>query len=472
MARPKVTIGVVYREYDPQTVLSLLFHTHHDLRVGGRHLDHDAPFLLCATTNIASGRNTICKSFLDSDSDWLLFIDSDQVFEPTLIERLLDSADVDERPVISGLIMARRESHMPISPACALWDPAPDSNRLIRPPTIPHIRWWKVATVGAGCLLIHRRVLEAIRDRYGKTHASSVWFDYEPFHYVDQDGVEKNDVMGEDYVFSMRATECGFDMLVDTTIELGHNKTFTLTRANYYVQQPNICDTFVAIPVKDKLDLTSALVDQLRAQGGWDGLFIIDNGSGKQTKQWLSQQRDMLVFDGKGKGIHEMWNLAANECLRRSAGQFNLILLNNDLILGDRFCEGLVTALRSNNMVAVGPNYDDRPSNGVEQVRGICAERYDGTGGLPGFAMAIRGELFAQGYRFPEDCKWWYGDNDLTMTMDMSALAYGIATDTHVKHLGAGTAGDWQSKKWQPQLAADREAFIRTWKERGVVVGS
>jgi len=413
----------------------------------------------------------VVQMFLDeTESDWLLFIDSDQVWDPALIDRLLDSADVDERPIISGLIMARRESHNPISPACAIFDDHPEHVRLVRPHTIPNVRWWRVGTVGAGCLLIHRRVLETIRDRFGEKNPAAIWFDYQPFTYTEQSGRERTEMMGEDYIFSLRATACDFPLLVDTTIELGHNKTITLSRANFHAQFADI-PTFVAIPVKDKLDLTVSVVEQLREQGGWDGLFIYDNGSGAPTKEWLRQQHDLMVFDAKGAGIHEMWNGAVEQGLQRSSGRFNLILLNNDLILGQDFVSGLVAGLREGEWAAVGANYDEREGDGTVPVRGICAERYDGTGGLPGFAMAIRGELFAQGYRFPTVCKWWYGDTDLTMSLDMSGLPYGIVTGTHVTHLGAGTAGDWMSKKWQPQLAADREAFTQLWKERGVDVG-
>jgi hypothetical protein len=114
--------------------------------------------------------------------------------------------------------------------------------------------------------------------------------------------------------------------------------------------------------------------------------------------------------------------------------------------------------------MAVSPNYDGRTVDGdVERVQGICAERYDGTGGLAGFAFCVRAELFAQGYGFPTDAKWWFGDNDLTLTMDQSELAYGIVADVAVKHIGAGTAEDWQAKKWSKQLAADQAAFMRKW---------
>lgn len=469
----RVMVAILHGGYEPVTVGSVAALTGYDLRVGSGYLNHNDFFLQVATTDIAGGRNTAVKSFLASDADWLLFLDSDEVWQPDLVERLMESADVDERPILSGLVMAYRPERgdHAIAPACGVFDDG-DAPRVCQPPFIPNMRWWPVATVGAGCLLIHRRVLTAMRDKFHANHPSAVWFDTAPIETTDDNGRKAIERMGEDYVFSARATACGFPLFVDTSIELGHVKRVTFTREMFHAQQVRLGfrPVFVIVPVKDQLDMTRDLVEQLRGQGGWDGILIYDNGSGAATKEWLKAQRDLLVFDAKGAGIHQMWNAGINEALRRSGGVCDLIFLNNDLVLGDRFCQGLVEALASGPWAVVGANYDSRLGDGVEPTQGICAERYDGTGGLPGFAFAAKSEFFNAGYRFPTDCKWWYGDNDLTLTMDRSGIPYGIAIDVAVKHIGAGTAKDWSNKKWSAQLEADRKAFARKWARHGVAV--
>lgn len=462
----RVSIAILHGQYESVTVGSLAALVNFDLTQGGKHLAHKDFFIQVGTTNIASGRNTACRSFLDGDADWLLFLDADEAWNPNLIEELLDSADVKERPIISGLIMARRERDLPISPACGIFDDHPTEVRVVRPLAIPNTRWWQVATVGAGCLLIHRRVLETIRDRYGEKAPAAIWFDYTPFTYTNPDGKQVTEMMGEDYVFSARASACGFPLLVDTSIELGHVKDVTLTRELFHQQMANQLGArpvFVVVPVKDKLELTKSLVADLRAVGGWDGLLIYDNGSGAATKQWLAEQPDLLAFDAKGAGIHEMWNAGVEECLRRSGDRCDILFLNNDLRLGPSFVNRMVDGLRSGQWAAVSANYDKRDGDGVEQVRGICGERYDGTGGLAGFAFAVRSEWFVAGYRFPTDAKWWFGDTDLVLSMDGMGARYGVVVDATVEHDGAGTAGDWRDKRWQAQLAADRDAFNRKW---------
>jgi GT2 family glycosyltransferase len=470
--RDKVTVAMCYGQWHGPTVRSITAMVQHDLTRGGRHLDHPDSFIYVQTTNIASGRNTCVRTFLEGGADWLLFLDTDQESDPNLLDLLIDSADAKTRPVLSGLIMARREHDRPISPACVILDDH-DPPRPIRPQFVPNVRHWPVAGVGAGCLLIHRTVLEKIRTEFADREPRE-WFEYTLWQWTDDDGNLVKDEMGEDYVFSMRAMAVGVTPIVDTTITLGHIKPLTLTRELFHQQyaQAGSCPTYVVIPVKDRLDLTRPLVEELRAQHQFDGLLVFDNGSGAETKQWLAEQPDMLAFDAKGAGIHDMWNAGIEYALRTSGGLCNVVFLNNDLKIGPDFIEGLVKALREGPWIAVSPNYDNRPSRGtpVERVQGICAERYDGTGGLAGFAFAVRGELFAQGYRFPQDAKWWFGDNDFTLTCDSSNLTYGIAVDTTVEHIGAGTAGDWNAKKWSKALAADREAFLAKWQPMGVTL--
>src|SRR5207237_1347913 len=113
------------------------------------------------------------------------------------------------------------------------------------------------------------------------------------------------------------------------------------------------------------------------------------------------------------------------------------------------------------------PNYDGRAGEPLERLQGICANRYDGTGGLAGFALMVKGELFRAGYRFPEDAMWWYGDNDLTLTIDKHNGWYAMVTTVEVEHLdGGGQTGEgWADYGNTPQGKADLEAFQRRWPD-------
>lgn len=449
-----------------------------DATKGSGHLAHRVSRIkVFSGPSLAGKRNKIVQAFLeDTDADWLLFIDDDQEFQPNLVERMVNSADPDERPIVSALIMAERSnSKLPIGPACTIMH----DGHFVIPPFIPKEKHWRVATVGTGCLLIHRRVLEDV-GRRNKDDAFP-WFKHAQ-HNVDG----KPEEMSEDYVFSLRCVEAGYPLYVDTTIEAGHVKKRVLTSHDFYAQ-PGVAPpeprTVAVIPVKDNATYTKNLVKQLQADDGCDEIVVVDNGSRRDLVDWLRKACDEVI-PAEGRGIHEMWNMGAAYALSKP-GPANILYLNNDVRLGEPFCAPLAAALRPNveglppeqveqaeRLVAVCPNYDGRDGHGIEQLRGVCGERYDGTGGLAGFAFMVKGELFTvAGYRFPEQCKWWYGDTDMVMTIDSIGGWYGMVHGVEVEHLdGGGRTGHWyDSENMDPamarQLAADQANWQAKWSQ-------
>jgi hypothetical protein len=277
---------------------------------------------------------------------------------------------------------------------------------------------------------------------------------------------------------------------VDTTIECGHVKRRVLTSRDYWAQIPADLKprrTFAVVPVKDQFAYTTSIVFQLRKQAV-DAIVVVDNGSGKKTRNWLESQDDIVLLDAPDAGIHEMWNMGAAFALTASPAGCDVAFLNNDLNLGEGCIAQLSHALRENgDLAVVCPNYDGRVIAGdgggyisldgenragdfdsLEYRSDICANRYDGTGGIAGFAFMVRGELFHR-YRFPEDCKWWFGDNDLLLTVQAMGLRSAIVLDASCEHLdGGGKTGSWDTPEMQAQLKADQDAFVAKWDAKVV----
>lgn len=472
----KVMVGYPFGVIDPKFHLSMLQLVHYDAntsrRLQGIHSWHCA----VGTTNIADARNKIVQAFLDDPTkpDWLCFIDTDQEFAPNTLDALIESADPVERPIVSALIMANRpERARPIAPACVVLN---ENGLPIQPPMIPNERHWHVAAVGTGFIVIHRSVLEKVGKEFkGKTPFP--WFEFSPW-WREENGEKVLDVLGEDYTFCLRAAQVAeAPAIVDTTIEVGHVKSKTLSSVDFYAQLPRdqIEDrTFVVIPVKDQLKLTKSILRQLFEQGDYAEIIVLDNGSNPETKRWLASQNFATVLNAEGMGIHEMWNAGAVLATKRYP-KVNIAFLNNDLRIGPNFLKGMRDVLRDDPVGygAVCANYDGREGTGSVRLHGICADRYDGTGGLAGFAYMVRGELFQQGYRFPNECKWWFGDNDLTVMLDQSDLPYGMALDVEVEHLdGGGKTGKWDSPEMQERLAKDQAAWFAHLARLGIEVKS
>lgn len=310
-------------------------------------------------------------------------------------------------------------------------------------------------------VLIHRRVFVAMQEKYNET--AFPWFAYPDRQMPDGSW----DTLGEDYTFMVRAVGLGFVPLVDTTIEVGHVKTHPL----YPYMVPGRVEAYPAatvavIPFKDKWKMTKATAVAADA----DLVLLLDNGSGMEATQSAVKFADahdhVELVDCKGLGIHEMWNAGAEIALERFP-KVNVAFLNNDLSLGDGCLPALAGTLRAGpeNLVAVCPNYDGRDGDGVTQLHGIAANKYDGSGGLAGFCFMVKGEWFSSaGYRFPEDCMWWFGDNDLVMSIDSAGGVYGMVHDATVEHLdGGGQTGDWSNYLDTPQGQADFAAFKAKW---------
>ena len=168
------------------------------------------------SANVSKGRNEIVESMLASPADWLLMLDSDMVFEPTLIEDLLNEADPDTFPVVGGLCFGIADGLL----FPTLYGLTKDGDRLrtVRYNDVPENAMFQVAATGAACLLVHRRVLEAVKER--AFNAAFPWFQETELH---------GEPCGEDFTFCLRAGQCGFPVHVATSVLVGHHKSQVLT---------------------------------------------------------------------------------------------------------------------------------------------------------------------------------------------------------------------------------------------------
>ncbi len=398
-------------------------------------------------------RNQQVKAFLDqSNHEWLWLIDDDMAFAPNLLDLLLDAADPNERPVIGGLCFGQKilrfnEMMVPelsIFPTIYKWDP--QGKCFSSASEYPDNAFVKVAGTGAACLLIHRKVLELVRENWG-----DVWFTP-----VGGAGGDPDAHFSEDLSFCGRLGQLEVPVYVHTGIKTGHQKPRWLTDELFRAQQTVKGERWVVIPTKNNLNQLRDLIGQLREQGEADGIVVVDNGMSRTGRNWLSSQKDLTVLEMPGAGIHHMWNAGA-DLVPDGA---DVAFLNDDLAIGPGFLSGLQEALGGSVVVSC-PNYDGRTQQ--MSTTDICANRYDGTGGISGFAFMVHGP-FLRSYSFPEDCMWWFGDNDLMLTVASQGLTGVVLVSPTVEHLdGGGQSGDWQSEEMKAQTDADFDAFAAKW---------
>lgn len=149
-------------------------------------------------------RNVACHHALVNGFPWLFFLDSDVVPPRDAILRLMSHG----KPVVSGVYCRR-------SP--------PEGIPVMMKPVgqwvtqLPASGLLEVHTVGAGCLLIHRSVLESLPPQ--RPEAGKHWFDWR----VDCTAVmPREKCLSEDFTFCSHARAHGFPVFVDCSIRCKH----------------------------------------------------------------------------------------------------------------------------------------------------------------------------------------------------------------------------------------------------------
>lgn len=165
---------------------------------------------------IARSRCEIVRKFLEFDSDWLCWLDTDMVPPADMIDRLLEGADVELRPIIGALCFAGGRTK--IVPTIYTFESV---DGLIQSETqlaYPPDRVIEVGGTGSACVLIHRSVFEKIAAQLGPDHPLP-WY---------QDVVVDGKDWGEDLVFCLRARGAGARVWIDTGVKVGHRKKWTI----------------------------------------------------------------------------------------------------------------------------------------------------------------------------------------------------------------------------------------------------
>lgn len=170
---------------------------------------------------IAKSRNLMVRKFLSTECEWLLSLDNDMQFEPTLLESLMDFARAylpDGGLVrIAAALYLNYIAGQDASP-CSTWLTHRDDGLLQTHDYSKRNGPETVASVGMGGTLIHRSVLEAMRDKYEPTD-DWPWFGHD---------LHNGHRVGEDVSFCLRAASVGFQSWGVPSLTMGHIKTHVL----------------------------------------------------------------------------------------------------------------------------------------------------------------------------------------------------------------------------------------------------
>ena len=173
---------------------------------------HEIRYGFTMATVIYDARNILTENALKYGYDRVMWLDSDMIVQPDIIDRLAD--DIDEgRDFVTGLYFTRREeARLPVVFKDIRVETDGES-------IIPHAdnytdyprdTLFRVAGCGFGACMMKPDVLQKVVDRFGQ-----------PFAPVNG--------FAEDLSFCKRCRDIGIDIWCDSRIKCGHigNKVYT-----------------------------------------------------------------------------------------------------------------------------------------------------------------------------------------------------------------------------------------------------
>lgn len=175
-------------------------------------------------------RNVVVEAFMETDDEWLLWIDTDMGFHPDAALRLLEVADPAERPIVGALCFSNVDVEpdgmggfvtFPI-PTLYRWCQLNDgSTGFVSWHDYPRGQVVKCDSTGSAFVLIHRSVFVKMRDRNGEN-----WYTQIP-------NESTGGLFGEDMSFCIQAAQVGVPVHVHTGVPTTHQKTIWLSESHF-----------------------------------------------------------------------------------------------------------------------------------------------------------------------------------------------------------------------------------------------
>jgi hypothetical protein len=210
----------------------------YDSATSQRITSTEGPFsILTGSVDVPDNRNFATKKFLDETPyEWLMFIDTDMGFLPDSVDRLIEAADPQERPIVGGLCFSARAvaydgyggARIGVRPT--LFMPARNEEGVLGFKNWPRYEEnsvMRVGATGAAFLLMHRSVLEKVRAEYGDEWWSMTRYD-------------NGQLLSEDLSFCARAGALQVPVHVHTGVKTTHHKQIWVSEFEY--QQPDAED--------------------------------------------------------------------------------------------------------------------------------------------------------------------------------------------------------------------------------------
>jgi len=157
----------------------------------------------------------------------------------------------------------------------------------------------------------------------------------------------------------------------------------------------------VVIPTKSNFEGLFNLLDSIKNDPVLGQVVIIADGdTAYATLEPLSKTYNFVLLQVPlGIGIHKMWNMGMDQVQPNNR---HIAIINDDVVLSENALSISCEILENDNTIGLLC-----PSADI-----TFQEYFTPTSNFAGFCMIMPPELISQ-WRFDENMKWWYGDDDV-----------------------------------------------------------
>ena len=149
---------------------------------------------------IYTSRNNLAQRAIQMEADYVFWLDSDMVFEPDILIRMLKTVQENDLDILTGLYFRRVRPYSPV-----LFDKLDIRRNICSWSEFKEIPdgIFEIGGCGFGCVLMDTSVFLSVQSKHGNCFAP----------------IANN---GEDIAFCWRARDCGYKIFCDPSVICGH----------------------------------------------------------------------------------------------------------------------------------------------------------------------------------------------------------------------------------------------------------
>ena len=150
-------------------------------------------------------------------TDWLLWVDSDIVLTPDVMQKLWATADKHHRPVVSGVYFISKENEGTLmKPYPVLFNDVSEYQvQYVHP--LPQNEVIKCDSAGFGLVLMHKSIIPAMREKYPNQSM-----------FMETSTGNDEQFIGEDIIFFRKMKAAGIPLHAHTGALVKHMKRFSV----------------------------------------------------------------------------------------------------------------------------------------------------------------------------------------------------------------------------------------------------